>query len=304
MRFNSIFYAQAALICLSALATPAQAGQMFPPINVGAAVNSCPSGMVLGWAPDQAGSGSVYCVNPTPGVTVSCPAGQVSVMTGIQSGTASCVPLPASCDTTNSFLTYVPPRGTAAYGSFTCSSLVLPVCVAPSFLTSNDGRTFTCSGPVCTPNWTNTTVGACSAPCGGGEQSVDQSDGCGHTQNIRQACNTQTCAPPSTSVHISCGISACWPQLLLVTENGTTQQWDFSAYRVCGSNNVNTVTVDANLPSPPTTGDVQVQYVSPGGVGNSNQIFSPNGSGNGFTVYTDDGHGDGDFNDAVCTFSW
>ena len=73
-------------ICLLALlAVPAQAGQLFPPANIGPKPDvACPSGKVLTWNVDH-----VDCVNPTPGVTVSCPAGQV--LTGIQNGQPVCV---------------------------------------------------------------------------------------------------------------------------------------------------------------------------------------------------------------------
>jgi hypothetical protein len=81
-------YALLSSVCLLAvLAVPAQAGQLFPPSNIGPNPNvKCPSGQVLTWNVDH-----VECTNPTPGVTVSCPTGQT--LTGIQYGQPVCVPL-------------------------------------------------------------------------------------------------------------------------------------------------------------------------------------------------------------------
>lgn len=63
---------------------PAKAGTLFPPANIGANRDvPCPNGTVLSWTGD-----SVVCKDPTPGVSVSCPAGKV--MTGISSGQAVC----------------------------------------------------------------------------------------------------------------------------------------------------------------------------------------------------------------------
>jgi|SRR5208337_1795546 len=86
MIFKSLFFATTALLCVCTVAAPAQAGQLFPPNNIGSNPNiSCPHGGVLTWDADH-----VDCVNPTPGVTVtSCPAGQV--LTGISSGSPICV---------------------------------------------------------------------------------------------------------------------------------------------------------------------------------------------------------------------
>jgi hypothetical protein len=72
-------------VCLLALlAVPAQAGQLFPPANIGANPNvKCPNGEMLTWVVDH-----VECANPTPGVTVSCSSGQV--LTGIQNGQPVC----------------------------------------------------------------------------------------------------------------------------------------------------------------------------------------------------------------------
>jgi len=64
--------------------SPANAGQLFPPNNIGANPNiACPNGQLLSWQGDH-----VDCTNPTPGVTISCPEGQV--LTGIASGVPSC----------------------------------------------------------------------------------------------------------------------------------------------------------------------------------------------------------------------
>ena len=84
MIFKSHFFAASALICFCTAAAPAQAGALFPPDNIGKNPNvACPNGQVLSWQGDR-----VDCVNPTPGVTVSCPAGQV--LTGITNGVPTC----------------------------------------------------------------------------------------------------------------------------------------------------------------------------------------------------------------------
>lgn len=84
MIFKTRFFASTALYCICTIATSAQAGQLFPPNNIGSNPNvSCPNGGVLTWNGDH-----VDCVNPTPGVSVSCPAGQV--LTGINNGVPVC----------------------------------------------------------------------------------------------------------------------------------------------------------------------------------------------------------------------
>ena len=96
MSFKSRFYATAALVSLFAFAPFAstQAGQLFPPANIGKNPNvTCPNGQLLGWTGD-----AVACADPTPGVTVSCPSGDV--LTGITNGVADCVPLPTATSTT------------------------------------------------------------------------------------------------------------------------------------------------------------------------------------------------------------
>ena len=89
MAFKSRFYATAALCCLTALAplTSAYAGQLFPPNNLADPKQSCPNGEVLSWV---GGSGTVECTNPTPGITVSCPTGQV--IASVTNGKPNCVP--------------------------------------------------------------------------------------------------------------------------------------------------------------------------------------------------------------------
>lgn len=91
MIFQSRFLAVASLIGFCSLAAPpVQAGQLFPPDNIGPNPNiSCPHGGVLTWHRDR-----VDCVNPTLGVSVSCPEGQV--LTGILNGVPRCVSMPAS----------------------------------------------------------------------------------------------------------------------------------------------------------------------------------------------------------------
>ena len=71
-------------ICLS---SRGNAGQLFPPANMTATPASpCPNSGVLSWL-----GGSVDCVDPTAGVTVSCPSGQV--LNGINKGSPVCVAL-------------------------------------------------------------------------------------------------------------------------------------------------------------------------------------------------------------------
>ena len=91
MFFKSHCLATAALICFCTLATSAQAGQLFPPNNIGQNPNvSCPNGELLTWHGDR-----VDCTSPTPGVTVSCPAGQV--LTGITNGVPVCTSIGGAC---------------------------------------------------------------------------------------------------------------------------------------------------------------------------------------------------------------
>jgi hypothetical protein len=93
MSFKSRLYTTAALLSFLGLAplASAQAGSLFPPDNIGKNPNvCCPNGQVLGWT-----GSSVECINPTPGVTVSCPAGEV--LTGITKGVANCAAVSVSC---------------------------------------------------------------------------------------------------------------------------------------------------------------------------------------------------------------
>ncbi len=86
-------HASLKVLCLAALfalgSVPAQAGQLFPPENQRTG-GSCTDGQVLGWSGD-----SVKCTNPTPGVKVSCPAGQV--LAGIKQGQPDCRSLIQGC---------------------------------------------------------------------------------------------------------------------------------------------------------------------------------------------------------------
>jgi hypothetical protein len=120
MVFKSRLYAAAALLSFVGLApfASAQAGNLFPPENIGANPNiSCPNGQLLGWT-----GNSVNCTNPTPGVTTTlCPAGQMlvgitggspdcagvsvscpagEVLTGLTNGAANCVAMPVGTSTT------------------------------------------------------------------------------------------------------------------------------------------------------------------------------------------------------------
>ena len=104
---------------------------------------------------------------------------------------------PAGCTPTNSLIAWT------GSGNTYCTKASYPVCQTGEFLTFN-GTSLSCVDPsICTSNWTTTSTGTCSATCGGGTQNATQSDGCGNTQTISQACNTQACAaspsPPSPS---------------------------------------------------------------------------------------------------------
>jgi hypothetical protein len=85
MRFKFIYSTTTALVVLCTLVGAAKAGQLFPPNNIGSNPNvSCPNGELLTWHGDR-----VDCENPTPGVSVSCPAGQV--LNGIANGAPVCI---------------------------------------------------------------------------------------------------------------------------------------------------------------------------------------------------------------------
>ena len=88
MIFNCRFGLTAILLSAFIVSPFASAhpGQLFPPANIGANPNiPCPNGQLLGWHGDR-----VDCTNPTPGVTVSCPAGQF--LTAITNGVPVCTP--------------------------------------------------------------------------------------------------------------------------------------------------------------------------------------------------------------------
>lgn len=192
----------------------ARAGQLFPPENANGAT-SCPNSGVLTWS-----NNAVICVDPTPGVgaspsqSVSCTGGQM--ITAISNGVATCSAIP-TC-TSSTVLTFTTTNGVPGFtctsvaqalnipncaantaldftnGAFTCKPIALPVCTTGQYLTSYDGATFVCTSlDTCSPNWTTTGVGQCTTSCGGGLQSITQSDGCGHTQTVDQACDTQAC---------------------------------------------------------------------------------------------------------------
>ena len=63
-----------------------------------------------------------------------------------------------------------------------------------------------CSANMCVPSWVTNSTSECSASCGPGLQTLSQSDGCGHTQTVSQACNNGSCCTPSWTVT---GISEC-----------------------------------------------------------------------------------------------
>lgn len=72
-------------LLLLCLASTANAGNLFPPNNIGSNPNiACPNGTVLKWTGD-----AVNCADPTPGVNVSCPTGKI--MIGITKGVPTCI---------------------------------------------------------------------------------------------------------------------------------------------------------------------------------------------------------------------
>ena len=167
--------------CLSG----AEAGKLFPPANDFV----CAAGMVLIW---NAQKGEVDCVPTLSGVTVACGSNQVLVgfegdLLDPNNTHPSCLTLP-TCGA-DQFLTYsngklscasptipdCPSNDTLAFtnGEFVCKHIALPTCTTGQYLTSTDGATLVCSSlDTCQPNWTTTSVGACSATCGGGSEPI------------------------------------------------------------------------------------------------------------------------------------
>jgi len=172
---------------------------LFPPSNLPNPTQNCPNGEVLSW---NGPSGTVECTNPTSGVTTptNCPAGQV--MTGVSSGTPTCVPLstitncpagqvmagmssgapicvtppgPTDCGAGQA-LTYTP----SGFACVTVDEQTVPTCGAGQFLTSN-GSGFTC---------TNTT--SLSFNCPAGQALTGISSGSPVCSNLPSvpACNT------------------------------------------------------------------------------------------------------------------
>ena len=94
MPLTSRSYATLAVVAFFVLAPlAAQAGQLFPPADLAAAGTpnvSCPNGKVLTWGKLASAPTDpvIICADPTPGVTVTCPAEQV--LTGITNGQAVC----------------------------------------------------------------------------------------------------------------------------------------------------------------------------------------------------------------------
>lgn len=86
MIFKPCVFATAVFFCFCTVSASAHAGQLFPPNNIGSNPNvACPNGGVLTWNVDH-----VDCVNPTPGVSVSCPAG--TVLQQVVNGNPTCLP--------------------------------------------------------------------------------------------------------------------------------------------------------------------------------------------------------------------
>jgi hypothetical protein len=117
MIFKTRLYSAACLLSMATLAPfTAKAGQLFPPENIGQNPNVvCPHGMVLDWT-----GNAVTCTDPTPGVSVSCPSGQL--MTAITYGRPTCVP-----------------------------QVTVPNCGANQYVTAN-GATFSCANLPASPD--------------------------------------------------------------------------------------------------------------------------------------------------------
>lgn len=120
MRVHTFLSSLVLLLCWAVLlaANTVQAGSLFPPANSSGA---CPNNKVLTWGGDH-----LDCVDPTPGVSVSCPAGQV--LTGIAQGNSVCSAPPANPGTDNIPNTVSCPAGQMlsgfAQGKPICSALV------------------------------------------------------------------------------------------------------------------------------------------------------------------------------------
>ncbi len=129
MSFKFCFLFGTVLFYLCTIAASAQAGKLFPPSNIGANPNiPCPSNQLLAWTGD-----AVACANPTPGVSVSCPAGTVlNALNGASPPT--CVSVP-SCSV-NQQLNF---NGT----QFVCTPSTVPTCAAGQAITFN-GTSFVC----------------------------------------------------------------------------------------------------------------------------------------------------------------
>lgn len=71
------------LLLVVVYTTPSWAGRLFPPENAPGGTNACSNGETLTWT-----GNSVVCQNPTKGVKIACPRGQV--LTGIDYGKPVC----------------------------------------------------------------------------------------------------------------------------------------------------------------------------------------------------------------------
>jgi hypothetical protein len=120
-----------ALLAVPAQAWLAQAGQLFPPQNIGSNANvKCPSGQVLTWNVDH-----VDCVDPTAGVTFACPSGQV--LTSIVNGRPVCLILASGGGITGGCS--IPMQASCMGGNTICSASYKGVsgvygkgCIAPT----------------------------------------------------------------------------------------------------------------------------------------------------------------------------
>ncbi len=172
MSFKSRYYAIIVMVSLLALAplASAQAGNLFPPANIGANPNiPCPNGSVLSWSGD-----SVTCTDPTPGVTTttSCPTGQV--MMGVSGGKATCVPL----STTSTCPTGQVMMGVSA-GAATC----VPLSTTSTCPTGQVMMGMANGSPVCASLTSACGAGSALTYTGGGFACV----------NVDQQANVPTC---------------------------------------------------------------------------------------------------------------
>lgn len=195
------------------LANPSNSGTSIL-ISVGdsASLNWSTSGAAIGqsWSCTASGSWGGVKVTTTSTATTGS---QVITPDGIGSYTLSCTDNYGLTSTTSVTVNVSGVCG--ADGGITVYSTPTNLCYGLDYATnlSYDGHTWTwlcnpdaggvaqaCMANMCISNWVTTDTTACSATCGGGTQTITQVDGCGHTQNLDQSCNTNDCPIPTINI--------------------------------------------------------------------------------------------------------